>query len=97
MEEEKRKGRGEREEEERKKGGGGEDSKRRSSGEWKYLRVLGVYTEFLMEGVVPDVFHVIPVSDNAILHGVVDLQHGPELAGLIPYHQILTTRRMRKG
>ena len=36
--------------------------------------------------------HVIPVPDDAVLHGVVDLQHGAQLAGLVAHHQVLGRR-----
>lgn len=54
------------------------------------LAVAGVDVELLRaEGVVPQVLHVVPVPDDAVLHGVVDLQHGAQLAGLVAHHQIL--------
>lgn len=60
----------------------------------KDLAVAGVDVELLWaKGVVPQVLHVIPVPDNAVLHGVVDLQHGAQLAGLVPDHQILERER----
>lgn len=56
----------------------------------KDLAVMRVDVEFLRaEGVVPEVLHVVPVPDNTVLHGVVHLQHGAQLAGLIPHHQVL--------
>ena len=54
-----------------------------------YLALPWVLLELLLEGIVPDMDHVIPVSNDSILHGVVDLQHRPQLASLIPNHQIL--------
>lgn len=54
------------------------------------LAVAGLDVELLgAEGVVPQVLHVVPVPDNAVLHGVVDLQHGAQLAGFVPDHQVL--------
>lgn len=54
------------------------------------LTAARVYVElFWPEGVVPQVLHVVPVPDDAILHGVVDLQHRAQLAGLVPHHQVL--------
>lgn len=54
------------------------------------LAVTGVDVElFWAKRVVPQVFHVVPVPDNAIFHGVVDFQHRAELAGLIPHHEVL--------
>ena len=54
-----------------------------------YLALPWVLLEFLLESVVPDMDHVFPISNDSILHGVVDLQHWPQLAGFIPNHQIL--------
>lgn len=54
------------------------------------LAVARVDVELLgPEGVVPQVLHVVPVPHDAVLHGVVDLQHGAQLAGLISHHQVL--------
>ena len=47
-----------------------------------------------MESEFPDVLHVVPVADNSILHGVIDLKHGPQLAGLISNMKILHTRQV---
>ena len=57
-----------------------------------HLRLLGINLEFFTEGEVPDVFHVVPVPDDTVLHRVVDLQHGPQLTGLITNMKILYTR-----
>ena len=54
-----------------------------------YLALLGVDFQLLIEGVVPDMQHVVPVPDNPVLHGVVDLQHGAQLTSLVTHHQVL--------
>ena len=55
-----------------------------------HLALCGVDVELLWpEGVVPDVHHVVPVADHAVLHGVVDLEHRPQLGGLVAHHQVL--------
>lgn len=60
------------------------------------LAVAGVDVELLRaEGVVPQVLHVVPVPDDAVLHGVVDLQHGAQLAGFISHHQVLGGSEIR--
>lgn len=41
------------------------------------------------ECVVIQMAHVIPISHNAILHGVVHLQHGSQFASFFTNHQIL--------
>jgi hypothetical protein len=33
--------------------------------------------------------HILPAADHAVLHRIVDLQHGSELARIIPHHQVL--------
>lgn len=54
------------------------------------LAVARVDVELLgAKGVVPQVLHVIPVAHNAVLHGVVDLQHGAQLTRFVPHHQVL--------
>merc|ERR1712002_1162870 len=34
--------------------------------------LLGSNTEFIVEGVVPDLFHVIPVGDDSVFNGVLE-------------------------
>lgn len=54
------------------------------------LAVARVDVELLRsKRVVPEVTHVVPVPHNAILHGVVDLQHGAQFARFVPHHQVL--------
>lgn len=62
------------------------------------LAIARVDVELLWaKGVVPQVLHVIPVPDNAIFHGVVHLQHGAQLAGLVPHHQVLRAEVKGQG
>merc|ERR1719173_297793 len=44
---------------------------------------LGGNTEFVVEGVVPDLLHVIPVGDDAVLHGVLQGEDTPLGLGLV--------------
>merc|ERR1719431_2381107 len=46
-------------------------------------------TEFIVEGVVPDLLHVIPVSDYSMLHWVLEGKDTPLGLGLISYIGIL--------
>ena len=56
----------------------------------EHLALGGVDVELVgPEGVVPDVAHVVPVAHHAVLHGVVDLEHGAQLGGLVADHQVL--------
>ena len=62
-----------------------------------YLGLRGVDAQLLVECVVPDVLHVVPVADNAVLHRVVHLQHRAQLASLVPYHQVLGGKEGGRG
>merc|ERR1719427_2033195 len=46
-------------------------------------------TEFIVEGVVPDLLHVIPVSDDSMLYGVLEGKDTSLGLGLISYIGIL--------
>merc|ERR1719401_926668 len=45
--------------------------------------LLGCDTELIVEGVVPDLLHVIPVSDDAVLNGVLQGEDTPLGLGLV--------------
>lgn len=45
--------------------------------------------ELLVEGKVPQVLHVVPLLDDAVLHGIADLQHGSGSGSLVAAHDIL--------
>ena len=40
----------------------------------------------------PDMLHILPAADHAVLHGIVDLQHGAQLARVVTHHQVLHLR-----
>merc|ERR1719245_1979422 len=44
---------------------------------------LGSHTELIVEGVMPDLLHVIPVGDNAVLDGVLQGEDTPLALGLV--------------
>merc|ERR1719309_427312 len=44
---------------------------------------LGGNTQLVVEGVVPDLLHVVPVGDDAMLHGVLEGEDAPLGLGLI--------------
>ena len=44
-----------------------------------YFTLFGVHLEFFMERVVPEVFCVVPVSDDAIVQWIGALQERPQL------------------
>ncbi|KFQ48148.1 hypothetical protein N334_00234, partial [Pelecanus crispus] len=46
-------------------------------------------TQLIVEGVVPDLLHVIPVSDNTMLNGVLQGEDAPFALGLIPHIAVL--------
>ena len=41
-------------------------------------------TKFVVEGVVPDLFHVVPVGDDAMLDGVLEGQYTTLGLGFVP-------------
>merc|ERR1719192_3107865 len=45
--------------------------------------LLGGNTELVVEGVVPDLLHVIPVGDDSVLHGVLQGEDTPLGLGLV--------------
>mmetsp|Transcript_99619 Transcript_99619/g.281139 ORF Transcript_99619/g.281139 Transcript_99619/m.281139 type:complete len:327 (+) Transcript_99619:403-1383(+) len=50
---------------------------------------LGRHSEFVVEGVVPDSLHVVPVRDNAVLDGIVHRQDTPLVLSLVPNVSVL--------
>jgi len=53
------------------------------------LTACGVDLHLLVEGVVPQVLHVVPLLDDAVLHGVGYLQHGTGGGRLVAAHDVL--------
>ncbi|KFP10022.1 hypothetical protein Z169_01707, partial [Egretta garzetta] len=47
--------------------------------------LLGSHAQLVVEGVVPDLLHVIPVGDNAVLDGVLQGEDPPLALGLVPH------------
>ena len=45
--------------------------------------LLGSYTELVVEGVVPDLLHVVPVGDDPVLDGVLQGEDTPLALGLV--------------
>merc|ERR1711881_13701 len=45
--------------------------------------LLGGHTQLVVEGVVPDLLHVVPVGDDAVLHGVLQGEDTPLGLGLV--------------
>merc|ERR1712098_589741 len=45
--------------------------------------LLGSNTQLVVEGVVPDLLHVIPVGDDSMLHGVLEGEDTPLGLGLV--------------
>jgi hypothetical protein len=46
-------------------------------------------SEFVVEGVVPDLLHIVPVGHNAMLDGLLDAEHATFLLGLATYVDFL--------
>ena len=47
------------------------------------LYLLRRYTELVVESVVPDLLHVVPVGDDPVLDGVLELEDPPLGLGLV--------------
>ncbi|KAJ0050786.1 hypothetical protein NL108_006141, partial [Boleophthalmus pectinirostris] len=47
------------------------------------------HPELVVEGVVPDLLHVVPVGDNAVLDGVLEGQDTPLALGLVSHVAVL--------
>lgn len=41
------------------------------------------YSELSVEGVIPDLLHVVPVLNDTVFYGVGDLEHSSLVLGLI--------------
>ncbi|KFQ98662.1 hypothetical protein Y956_08433, partial [Nipponia nippon] len=51
--------------------------------------LLGGHAQLVVEGVVPDFLHVIPVGDDAVLDGVLQGEDPPLALGLVPHVAVL--------
>ena len=47
--------------------------------------LLGGHTQLIVEGVVPDLLHVIPVGDNTMLNGVLEGQDSTLALSLVSH------------
>lgn len=53
------------------------------------LALAGVDLELLVEGVIVEVTHVLPVPDDTVVEGITDVKHRTDLGGLISHHDVL--------
>ena len=53
------------------------------------LAAGGVDLELLVKRVVPEMFHVLPVADDAVLHWLRDLQEVAQFGRLVADHDVL--------
>mmetsp|Transcript_28081 Transcript_28081/g.90531 ORF Transcript_28081/g.90531 Transcript_28081/m.90531 type:complete len:362 (+) Transcript_28081:318-1403(+) len=53
------------------------------------LKVLRIDPELLVEGVIPEQLHVVPVLHDPVLHGVGAVQRHPHRGGLVAAHDFL--------
>lgn len=53
------------------------------------LLAFRIDLEFLEEGIIPEMLHIIPFLDDAVIHRVADLQHRSGSGGFITAHDIL--------
>jgi hypothetical protein len=51
----------------------------------QYGVLLGSHSELVVEGVMPDLLHVVPVGDDSMLDGVLQGQDAPLTLGLVPH------------
>ncbi|KFU93518.1 hypothetical protein M959_10685, partial [Chaetura pelagica] len=51
--------------------------------------LLGSHPQLVVEGVVPNLLHVVPVGDDAVLDGVLQGEDPPLALGLIPHVAVL--------
>jgi len=57
----------------------------------QYGVLLGGHTELVVEGVMPDLLHVVPVGDDAVLDGVLEGEDTTLALGLITHVGVLLT------
>uniref|UniRef100_A0A087Y9C7 Uncharacterized protein n=1 Tax=Poecilia formosa TaxID=48698 RepID=A0A087Y9C7_POEFO len=57
--------------------------------------LLGGHSQLVVEGVVPDLLHVVPVGDDAVLDGVLQSQDTPLALGLVADVGVLLTHTDR--
>ena len=53
--------------------------------------LLGCHAELIVEGVVPDLLHVVPVVDDAVLNGVLQGEDASLGLGLVAHIGVLLT------
>ncbi|KAJ0063177.1 hypothetical protein NL108_013201, partial [Boleophthalmus pectinirostris] len=51
--------------------------------------LLGGHAQLVVEAVVPDLLHVVPVGDDAVLDGVLEGQDAPLALGLVSHVRVL--------
>lgn len=61
------------------------------------LAATGVDLHLVEEGVVPEVLHVVPFLDDAVLHRIGNLEHGASSGGLVAAHDVLDDHAVRVG
>ena len=54
----------------------------------EHLAPVRIDPEFLLKGVVPEVLHVFPVSDDAVFHGLGDLEVVAVFGGFVADHDV---------
>lgn len=55
----------------------------------KYLASLRIDAKFLIESIVPQNLHVLPITNDTMLHGLGDLEVVAVLGGLVADHDVL--------
>ena len=52
---------------------------------------LWSYTEFVVEGVMPDFLHIVPVCDDTVFNGVLEGEDTSLALGFVSYIAVLLT------
>ena len=58
----------------------------------QHLASHRVDTQLLRKGVIPKMFHVLPIPYDAMLHRLCDLQVVPQRCRLVAHHDVLDDR-----
>ena len=53
------------------------------------LALIGVDLKLLIESIIPNMKHIIPVTNNTVVQGVGDLQHVPQTGSFVTNHNVL--------
>lgn len=58
---------------------------------------LGCNAQFVVISMVPNLFHVVPVSDNAMLNGIFEVENTPFCLGFVSIMRVSVAQKVRDG